>query len=130
MPRVTTMTACFCERPVAKAFGTRVSAKAIRGFGVFDRAQRRSIIPVQLRRLLRGDVVGAERHQRDLVGEEPLARGEGQRDHDRDHDVAGQGDHHAHEHDVDQAEHEHHQNHAPGQPVVGAEAGLHRESPL
>jgi len=39
---VTATAACFGLRPVAKAFGTSVSIRAIRGFGRSAIAQRRS----------------------------------------------------------------------------------------
>ena len=41
-PVVTTMTARFCDRPVAKAFGTSLSAMPTRGFGMSASAQMRS----------------------------------------------------------------------------------------
>jgi hypothetical protein len=44
IPVVQQTVALFCERPIAKAFGTEVSATAIFGFGRSAWMQRRSII--------------------------------------------------------------------------------------
>ena len=69
---MTQTTARFSERPVAKAFGTSVSATAMRGLGMSAIAHSRSTIGVQLGRLLGADLDGAHRAQRHRVGEVPL----------------------------------------------------------
>ena len=53
MPVVTQTTERSGDRPVANAFGMSVSAIATRGLGMSASAHSRSIIAVQLGRLLR-----------------------------------------------------------------------------
>ena len=77
IPVVAQTVALFCERPHAKAFGTWVSATAMRGLGRSAWMQSRSIIACSPGASCGRDLLGAHRGQRELVREEQL--GEAQR---------------------------------------------------
>lgn len=74
IPVVAHTTALRGERPIANAFGTDVSAIAIRGLGRSACTHSRPIMPVKVRRLKRRDLTCAHRPQRKLrisIGEQP-----------------------------------------------------------
>ena len=85
-PWVTATAACFGFRPVANAFGTSLSTTAIRGFGRFAIAQRRSTIAWSSGASLRRDDLGTGRAERELVGGVVLEEGEADDDHEHPHD--------------------------------------------
>ena len=70
MPRVAHTVAVFCERPSAQAFGICASITATRGLGRSAWMQSRSMIACSSGSCGRGDLVRAERRERDLVGGE------------------------------------------------------------
>ncbi len=76
MPVVAHTTARFWLRPVAKAFGTSLSAIATFGFGVFDSAHSRSMTGVEFRCLFGRDDFPVHGKQRDPVGAEELEQQE------------------------------------------------------
>ena len=88
MPEVAQTVADFCERPIANAFGIEVSITQTRGLGRLACTQRRSMIPCSSGACGGGDLLGAERRERDLVRGEQLAAEQHERD---DHDDAGAG---------------------------------------
>jgi hypothetical protein len=79
---------------------------------------------VQLRRLLRRDLVGAHRAQRELVGREELEEQQpaGGDEGDR---AADRGEQHPGEHDVHQAQQQHRHEHPDLEARVATELGLH-----
>ena len=74
MPVVAQTVADFCERPIANAFGIEVSITHDARLGQVGLHAQALDDPVQLGVLRRGDLLGAERREGDLVGGEQLRR--------------------------------------------------------
>ena len=112
-PVVTQTTACFGERPVAKAFGTGVSMIAILGFGRSAIAQRRSTMSCSAGASSRRDDLRAGGGEGELVGGVVLEEREPDHDHEhrREADVQDREEDDG-EDDVEQAEHRRGQDHA------------------
>ena len=92
MPVVAQTVAFFCERPVAKAFGTCVSATAMRGLGRSAWMQRRSIIACRPGASWGETSLAPIARQRQLVREEQLAETERADDHDHQHEPGPGGE--------------------------------------
>ena len=121
IPVVAQTVAFLGERPIANAFGMRVSATATFGLGRSAWMHRRSIIACSSGASRRRDLAGAHRAQGELVGAEQLERREAAGD-DRDrHPVRAGGEQRHDQDDVDEAEQEHGEGHPDLEPGVLAE---------
>ena len=102
MPVVAHTVALFCERPIANAFGTSVSATAIFGFGRSAWMQSRSIIAWRPGASSGETSLAPIAASAELVREEELSGEQAADDDQRHHGARARREQHADEDDVEQ----------------------------